>query len=205
MSAPTGTPVAAIGVVQQGHVVILVTVSADGRLLDRRRVPLTAGLPTHPYHHEGSWAVGRYLSTPGARALPLDDALALVRRVTDAAGAGARQALDAVASSVSARIDTVAIRACAAMPASIEARIRDHRAQAMADSVMYREAVGAAATARGWAVSWYDPAAKHDAALVPVLAAMGRAAGPPWQAAHRQAAVAALACLGPRRAPSLSE
>ncbi len=205
MSPVTPTSVAAVGVVQQGHVVILVTVSGDGRLLDRRRVPLTADLPTHPYHHEGSWAVGRYLSTPGARPLPLDDAIALVRRVTDAAEVGAGQAMEAVASSVPARIDTVAIRACAAIPASIEARIRDHRAQAMADSVMYREAVAAAATARGWAVSWYDPAVGHDASLDPALAAMARAAGPPWQAAHRQAAAAALACRGPLRTPALSE
>lgn len=205
MSTPAIAPVAAVGVVQQGHVVILVTVSADGRLLDRRRAALTADLPTHPYHHEGSWAVGRYLSTPGARALPLDDAIALVRRVTHAAESGAGQALDAVASSVPAHVEAVAIRACAAIPSSIGARIRDHRAQAMADSVMYREAVAAAATARGCAVSWYDTAARHDASLDAVLAAMGRAAGPPWQAAHRQAAAAALACLGARRTPSLSE
>lgn len=199
MSTSTGTAVAAVGVVQQGHVVILVTVAADGRLLDRRRVPLTADLPTHPYHHEGSWAVGRYLSTPGARALSLDDAMALVRRVTDAAEAGAGQALDAVASSVTARIETVALRACAAIPAPIEARIRDHRAQAMADSVMYRQAVAAAATARGWAVSWYDgTGVLDDEAVAPVLAAMGRTAGVPWQAAHRQAAAGAFAALASR-------
>lgn len=195
MSTSTGTAVAAVGVVQQGHVVILVTVAADGRLLDRRRVPLTADLPTHPYHHEGSWAVGRYLSTPGARALSLDDAMALVRRVTDAAEAGARQALDAVASSVSARIETVAIRACAPIPDAIEARIRDHRAQTMADSVMYRQAVAASAEARGWSVEWYD--AERVLAAVPAITttAIGRPAGPPWRAAHRQAAAAALVAL----------
>lgn len=195
MSTSTGTAVAAVGVVQQGHVVILVTVAADGRLLDRRRVPLTADLPTHPYHHEGSWAVGRYLSTPGARALSLDDAMALVRRVTDAAEAGARQALDAVASSVSARIETVAIRACAPIPDAIEARIRDHRAQTIADSVMYRQAVAASAEARGWSVEWYD--AERVLAAVPAITttAIGRPAGPPWRAAHRQAAAAALVAL----------
>jgi len=177
-------------VVQQGHVVILVTVSAEGTLLDRRRVALTADLPTHPYHHEGSW---------GARGLPLDEAIALVRRVTDAAEAGAVQALDAVASSVSAHIEAVAIRACAPIPASIEARICDHRAQAMADSVMYREAVAAAASSRGCAVSWYDSGSVLDEVVVtPMLAAMGRTAGAPWQAAHRRAAAAALLALASR-------
>lgn len=178
---------------------ILVTVSAEGTLLDRRRVALTADLPTHPYHHEGSWAVGRYLSTPGARGLPLDEAIALVRRVTDAAEAGAVQALDAVASSVSAHIEAVAIRACAPIPASIEARIRDHRAQTMADSVMYREAVAAAAASRGCAVSWYDSGSVlDDVTVTPMLAAMGRTAGAPWQAAHRRAAAAALLALASR-------
>src|SRR2546428_4129791 len=40
----------------------------------------TDGLPTHPHHHEGSWAVGRYLKSPWARAISLTDAVALVER-----------------------------------------------------------------------------------------------------------------------------
>jgi hypothetical protein len=36
---------------------VLVTVAPGGELVDRRRVDLTEGLPTHPYHHEGSSAV----------------------------------------------------------------------------------------------------------------------------------------------------
>ncbi len=186
---------AAVGVTEQSNALVLVTVSADGLLLDRRRVVLTHGLPTHPHHHEGSWAVGRYLSTPGARPLPLEEAIALVARVRAAAEAGAREAFAALAASIDARIDTIAIRACAAMPDATEARIRDHRAQTMADSVMYREAAVVAAEARGWTVTWYD--AEHVVSDAPTvaLAAMKRVAGPPWQAAHRQAAAAALAAL----------
>ena len=62
-----GTPAqraAAVGVVEHGNSAVLVTVTAGGELLDRRRIDLTDGLPTHPHHHEGSWAVGRYASTP---------------------------------------------------------------------------------------------------------------------------------------------
>lgn len=202
MSTPTGTatgtPVAAVGVVQQGHVVILVTVSADGRLLDRRRVELTQGLPTHPCHHEGSWAVGRYLSTPGARRLPLDEAIALVAHVRAAAEAGAREAFAAIAASVDARIEAIAIRAWPPLPDATEARIRDHRAQTMADSVMYREAAVAAAESLGWAVTWYDAARVVEGVPPDTLAAMKRTAGPPWQAAHRQAAAAAMAALRSR-------
>ena len=55
--------------------------------------------------------------------------------------------------------------------------------------------------ARGWTVSWYDRDRVCDQAaealgcddLNAVLAAMGRAVGPPWQAKHKLAAAAALA------------
>ena len=63
---------ATVGVTEHANSAVLVTVAPGGELLDRRRIDLTdRGLPTHPHHHEGSWAVGRYLNTPGARALSL--------------------------------------------------------------------------------------------------------------------------------------
>src|SRR5262245_9445573 len=72
---------AAVGVAENANSVVLVTVAPDGELLDRRGFDLTGcGLPTHPHHHEGSWAVGRYLSAPGARSLSLAEAVALVER-----------------------------------------------------------------------------------------------------------------------------
>jgi hypothetical protein len=45
---------ATVGVAEHGNSAVLVTVTGSGELLDRRRVDLTRGLPTHPYHHEGS-------------------------------------------------------------------------------------------------------------------------------------------------------
>jgi len=54
--ARKGSEISAVGVAEHGNSAILVTVAPDGRLLDRRRIDLTHGLPTHPYHHEGSWA-----------------------------------------------------------------------------------------------------------------------------------------------------
>lgn len=81
---------AAVGVAEHGNSAVLVTVASGGELLDRRRVDLTSGLPTHPYHHEGSWAVGRYLKSPWARAISLPDAVALVERVREAAAIVAR-------------------------------------------------------------------------------------------------------------------
>ena len=192
---------AAIGVAEHGNSAILVTVAPDGQLLDRRRIDLTRGLPTHPYHHEGSWAIGRYINSPWARKISLPDAIALVERVREAAAHGAREGLEALAAAVPQPIAHIAIRACPALPLTTEERIRDTRAASMADSIMYREALATAAEARGWSVHWYDrERVFRDAAVAlggddidAFLRAMGQRVGPPWQARHKLAAAAALA------------
>jgi hypothetical protein len=193
---------ATVGVAEQGNSAVLVTIAPGGELLDRRRIDLTdRGLPTHPHHHEGSWAVGRYLNSPGARALSLADAVALVDRVRASAARGAREGLEALAAAVPMPVASIAIRACPKLPPTTEERIADHRAQTIADSVMYREAMATAAEARGWFVHWYDrERVFRDAAAVlggedinAFLSAMGRSVGPPWQAKHKLAAAAALA------------
>ena len=195
-------PAATVGVAEHGNSAVLVTIARGGGFLDRRRVDLTErGLPTHPHHHEGSWAVGRYLNVPGARPLSLADAVALVERVRASAARGARECLEALASAVSVPIAAIAIRACPRLPPTTEERIADNRAQTMADSVMYREALASAATARGWAVCWYDrERVFRDAATAlgrkdidAFLLELGRSIGPPWQAKHKLAAAAAIA------------
>ena len=197
--------VATVGVAEHANSAVLVTVAPGGEVLDRRRIDLTdRGLPTHPHHHEGSWAVGRYLNTPGARVLSLVDAVRLVERVQASAARGAHKGLAALAAAVPAPIGRIAIRACPTLPPTIEERITDNRAQTFADSVMYRQAIAAAAEARGWSVQWYDRTRVfEDAAAVlgrrdieAVLSAMGRSIGPPWQAQHKLAAAAALAATG---------
>src|ERR1051326_5337646 len=148
---------ATVGVVEQSNVAVLVTVASDGKLLDRRRINLTdRGLPTHPHHHEGSWAVGRYLNSAWARPISLAEAVALIERVQASAARVAGENLEALAGAVSVPIARIALRACPRLPPTIEERIADHRAQTVADSVMYREAIAAAAEARGWSLYWYD-------------------------------------------------
>jgi hypothetical protein len=200
---------ASVGIVENANSALLVTVAPDGKLLDRRRIDLTGpDLPTHPHHHEGSWAVGRYLNTPGARAIPFSEAVVLVERVREAAARGAREGLGALAAAVSMPIASIALRVCPEMPATTEERIRDNRAQTYADSVMYRQALAAAARDRGWIVHWYDrdrvfreaAAALGTEDIDSFLREIGRKAGPPWQAAHRLAAAAAIAAAG-RRIP----
>ena len=191
---------ASVGVAEDGNSAVLVTIAADGELLDRRRIDLTGGLPTHPYHHEGSWAVGRYLNSSWARPISLADAVALVERVRDAAKTGARDRLQELAAAVPVPIASIAIRVCPPLPATTEERIRDTQAANVADSVMYRESLATAAEARGWSVYWYDRERVFiDAAVIgrqdvhAFLLAMGRSIGPPWRAKHKLAAAAALA------------
>jgi hypothetical protein len=198
-----------VGVAEHGNSAELVTVGTGGELLDRRRIDLTdPGLPTHPHHHEGSWAVGRYLDLPGARVLSMADAVALVERVRASAVRGARASLEALAAAVPVPITGIALRVCPELPPTVEERIADNRAQTMADTVMYREALAAAAAARGWAVHWYEREHVFQEAasalgaedIDAVLKGMGRSIGPPWQARHKLAAAAALAAGGRRLA-----
>ena len=192
---------ATVGVAEHGNSALLVTVAAGGELLDRRRVDLTSGLPTHPYHHEGAWAVGRYLDSPWARKISLSDAIALIERVHESAAQGARASLDALAAAVPMPIASMAIRECPSLPRTIEERIADNRAQVVADSVMYRQALASEGKARGWSVYWYDRESVFRDAAAAIgcddvdvfLNAMGRSVGPPWQAKHKLAAAAALA------------
>ena len=190
---------AAVGVAEHGNSAVLVTVGPGGELLDRRRVDLTHGLPTQPYHHEGSWAVGRYVNSAWARPISLPDAVALVERVHLAAASGAREGLEQLAAALSSPIGAVAIRVCPKLPPTIQERISDTRAANVADSVMYRQALASAAEARGWMVHWYDreqvfrdAAAVSGRDIAAVLSAMGRSIGPPWQAGHKLAAAAAM-------------
>jgi len=197
---------ATVGVAEHGNSAFVVTVAPNGSLLDRRRLALTSGLPTHPYHHEGAWAVGRYLDSPWARPISLGQAVALIERVHLAAAQGAGAGLQALAAALPMPISSIALRRCPALPPTIAERIADHRAQLVADSVLYRQALAAAAAGRGWTVYWYEAERVFDDAAMALavqdirafLDAMGKCCGPPWQAKHKLAAAAALAARGRR-------
>ncbi len=178
---------AILGVSDHGGWAVLVTVARDGTLLDRRRVELVGeGLPRLPHHSEG-------------QRLPLDEAVELVERVRESAEKHAVLALDAATMAVP-RILGVALRKCPLLPPTIAERIKDYRAQNVADWVMYRRALASAAEARGWSVHWYDAksvlGAAHQALRVEDLDAhflqVRRAVGPPWNKDHRLAMAAAI-------------
>jgi hypothetical protein len=191
MSADDGI----IGVSDHGGWAVLVTVAGDGTLLDRRRVELVdEDLPKIPHHSEG-------------QTLPLHEAVALVERVRASAERHAKLGLDAVAATVSGRaininirIAGVALRHCPALPPTIAERIKDYRAHNVADWVMYRKALAAAAEARGWAVHWYQPRSVFDAAsealgienLDAHFLQLRKSIGPPWGKDHKVAMAAAI-------------
>lgn len=177
-----------IGVSDHGGWAVLVTVAGNGTLLDRRRVELVdEDLPKIPHHSEG-------------QALPLDEAVALVKRVRVSAERHAKLGLDAVAMTVGERIFGVALRQCPELPPTIAQRIKDYRAQNVADWVMYRKALAAAAEARGWAVHWYDAKKVFEAAsealriedLDAHFLQLRRSIGPPWGKDHKVAMAAAI-------------
>jgi hypothetical protein len=176
-----------IGVSDHGGWAVLVTVARDGTLLDRRRVELVdEGLPKIPHHSEG-------------QGLPLDKAVALVERVRVSAERQAVLALDAVAMAVP-RILGVALRKCPPLPPTIAERIKDYRAQNVADWVMYRKALASAAEARGWPVHWYDAKSVSGAASRALrvksfdahFLQLRKAVGPPWNNDHKLAMAAAI-------------
>jgi hypothetical protein len=185
---------AAIGVSDHGGWAVFVTVAGDRTLLDRRRVELVDGdLPKIPHHSE-------------AQTLPLDEAVALVERVRLSAERHAKLALEAVAKTVPGRICIlgVALRQCPVLPPTIAERIKDYRAQNVADWVMYRMALAAAAEARGWSVHWYDAKRVFSAAsealrthnleadLEAHFLQLRKSIGPPWSKDHKLAMAAAI-------------
>lgn len=176
-----------IGVSDHGGWAVLVTVARDGTLLDRRRVELVdKGLPKLPHHSEG-------------QGLPLDEAVELVERVRVSAEKHAVLALDAVAMAMP-RILGVALRKCQPLPSTVAERIKDYRAQNVADWVMYRKTLASAAEARGWPVHWYDAKKVLDAAsqalrvenLDAHFLGVRKAVGPPWDKDHKLAMAAAI-------------
>ena len=179
---------AIVGVSDHSGWAVLMTVSAGGTLLDRRRIELVdSGLPTLPHHHE-------------AQRLPLDQALDLIERVRSSANGRARAALDALARSVGSSIGAIALRELPRLPPTTAERIQSYWAQTRADGVMYREALAAAAESRGWSVHWYDAKTVIDAAATALnaesldahFADVRKSIGPPWGKDQRMAAAAAI-------------
>jgi hypothetical protein len=182
-----------IGVSDHGGWAVLVTVTSDGTLLDRRRVELVDDdLPGLPHHHEG-------------QLLPVAEAVALVERVRASAERHAARALDVVARAAP-QILGIALRQCPPLPSTTQERIKDYRARNTADWVMYRQALALAAETRGLPIYWYDPKTVLGSAAKALqvesfdahFLRMRQTLGPPWNSDHKLAMAAALVASSAR-------
>jgi len=192
--ADAAPALAVAGVADHSGWAHLVTVALrdDGlpTLVDRRRCALVdEDVPRQPYH--------------AAVALPAEEAEALVATVTRAAEAGARAALAGLAADLAPahRLAAITVRTTAGRPPpdTVAEVLASHSAVHTAEGELYREAWAAAAEAAGVDVSHHrrppKGAAKPDPSIDAAVATLGRQAGPPWQADHREAAAAALRTL----------
>jgi hypothetical protein len=186
----TRSPIA--GIYDHAGWAIVVCV-AGNKLLDKRRIELVdPGLPCLPHHHP-------------CQHLPIDEAVALVARVRASAEACAARALDALPKGVGA----IAIRKRPNLPPTVAERIRSYYAQTRADGVMYRDALEAAALARGWRVHEYEAKSVLAEAAAALrlkgdidewMLDVGRNAGRPWTGDHRLAMAAAIVAARSRPA-----
>jgi hypothetical protein len=166
-------------------------------LLHRERMAFVPDeLPRQAYH--------------AAEQLPLGEAGALIGRVESAARAGAAEGVGRVVRELAGRghevVASVVLGDLHELP-PLDRILSSHSLLHMAEGVLYREVVvdaseaqrlvttllaevkrvgELAAEAQGWTVE------RCEGWLLDV----GRAAGPPWQKDHKQAALAALAALG---------
>ena len=164
---------------------VVVTASADHRVVDRRRIELAEpGVTAAPIHYDG-----RHHDVAGMTAL-VSEVRASVARATAAALDGLAAALPEPIESISLRVwppdfpDDIAVQ----MRVPLEAR---------ADAIMYRQILADLASARDWKVHLYD-AKRVEAEAVAILADRAdeilhgpRATlGPPWAKDHRIALAA---------------
>jgi hypothetical protein len=166
---------------------VAVTATSDHDVVDRRRIDLIEpGMPNMPIHHPEH---GR----------SLDEIEALVGRVRASAERATAASLDALAAALPGPITSVHLRALPAdFPSDIAVQLRPPY-DARADAIMYRQVLAAIATARGWAVRFYDArTAEGDAAAIlggragDVLHGPRDRLGPPWTKDHRTALAATI-------------
>lgn len=166
---------------------VVVVATAEGSVVDRRRIELVEpGVPNMPIHHD-------------SKRLDLAATAALVEEVRASAARAAGGELDRLAAEVDAPIASMSLRTWSPdFPAELEVQVRVPW-EARADAVMYRQVLADAAGARGWDVHLYvaKDVLGHAAALLGARAAEvldGPRArlGPPWTKDHRTALAATI-------------
>ena len=158
---------------------IAVTATADGNVIDRRRIELVEpGLTQAPVHYDASSLDDTVLT---AR---ITEVRASVNRCADAAFADLDDAVPGIGS--------ISLRAWPADFPTDLATIRRAPYESRADAVMYRQELARVAEQRGWRVWQYDAKAVLTKVTEDVLTAPRERLGPPWTKDHRVALAAAI-------------
>jgi hypothetical protein len=175
---------------------VAVTASADGTVVDRRRLQLVGpGVSPAPIHYDR----GR---------LDLAAAAALVAEVRTSIRRTAARALDELAATLPSPPASMSLRAWPSdFPEDLAVLTRSPW-EARADAVMYRQELSELAHARSWPVHLYDARSVEGqaAALLgerarDVLHGPRAALGPPWTRDHRVALAAAIVAAGCMQTP----
>ena len=166
---------------------VVVTATADGAVVDRRRIELVeAGLSQAPIHYDRGQT---------------DDAgiAALVAEVRASVERTSGAALDELAAELPASVEALFLRTWPADLPTDLAVLRQPPWEARADAVMYRQVLAEVAEARGWAVRQYHAKDVLDRAAellgdraAAVLDGPRATLGPPWTKDHRVALAATI-------------
>ena len=176
---------------------VVVTASADHRVVDRRRIELIEpGLPPAPIHHVG----GPHAFHRSAEPLDDVDLAALVVAVRAAAVRATSAALDELAATSPEPIVSMSVRGWPDdFPDEIGV-LRRVPYESRADSVMYCQVMADLARQRGWMVHFYSSKdIEREAARIlgdradEVLRGPRASLGPPWSKDHRMALAATIA------------
>jgi hypothetical protein len=166
---------------------IAVTASADGEVVDRRRIELIEpGLSAAPIHYE-------------SRRLDVAATAALVARVRASVVRATSAALDEIATALPAPVRSISLRAFPHdFPDDIAVLCRAPY-EARADAIMYRQELSELAHARGLEVRFYDAKVVEEQAASrlaeradQVLQGPRATLGPPWTKDHRTALAATI-------------
>ena len=158
---------------------VAVTATADGVVVDRRRIEMVEpGLTQAPVHYD---------------AASLDDAAltALIAEVRTSVARCAGAAFDELDAAVPG-IESISLRTWPSDFPTDLATIRRAPYESRADAVMYRQALAEVARRRGWVVHRYDAKAVLAGVAEDVLTAPRRRLGPPWTKDHRVALAATI-------------
>ena len=175
---------------------VVVTASADHKVVDRRRIELIEpGMPAAPIHHVGGAHSLHRLADPID-----DDALAaLVADVRTSVIRASSARLDELAAALPEPIVSMSLRAWPAdFPVDIAVQ-RRFPYESRADSVMYCQVLAELAHERGWRVHFSNfKSAEDEAACIlgdradDVLYGPRATLGPPWSKDHRMALAATI-------------